>query len=36
MAARAVEARQHENGTTMALVLAGGRGRVSGWAELGQ
>jgi hypothetical protein len=37
MAARAVEARQHEIGTTVALVLAGGRGRVCGrqscWAK---
>jgi hypothetical protein len=36
MAALAVEARWRETGTVTTLVLAGGRGRVSGWAELGQ
>jgi hypothetical protein len=35
MAARAMEARQRETGTTTALVSAGGRGCVSGWGELG-
>jgi hypothetical protein len=36
MAAQAVEVRRHETETVAALVLAGGRGRVSGWAELGR
>jgi hypothetical protein len=36
MAARAVEVRRRETRTVAALVSAGGRGRVSGWAELGR
>jgi hypothetical protein len=36
MVARAVEAWRRETGLAMALVSAGGRGRVSGWAELGR
>jgi hypothetical protein len=35
MAARAVEVWRRETGTVVALVSAGGRGWVSGWAELG-
>jgi hypothetical protein len=31
-----VQARQCETGMATALVSAGGRGRVSGWTELGQ
>jgi hypothetical protein len=36
MAARAVEVRRRKTGTAAALVSAGGRGRASGWAELGR
>jgi hypothetical protein len=36
MAAQAVEVRWRETEMASALVLAGGRGRVSGWAELGR
>jgi hypothetical protein len=36
MTARAVEVRRCKTGTVAALVLAGGRGRVSGWAENGR
>jgi hypothetical protein len=36
MAARVVEARRRETETATALVLAGGRGRVSDCTELGR
>jgi hypothetical protein len=36
MAARAMEVRRRETGMVAVLVSAGGRGRVSGWAELGR